>query len=466
MELTHWSAAQDQARQLRADEDWPRLWRHILSLPVPHAVEAAQYLALGEWRPPDDADHQLAQVLVDADPHAITQVLGSVLSACTQARPEWLETLCPAAFAFREPVAALNVLSEDMSTSRIVTIGRNGLLRTLYEGPAMHYSLCCLDAGTVIARREFESGSRGDSQIVEYTATGEALLASGGAQLDAQVLATAHGFVVGFKLVAAAVAVADGNEAELDLSRHGLRRGDVLAVDAAGTRIAFADGNRILVTDTRLQPLLADVVDVTITAVAFTADALVVAGDRGELRRFVLTTDRLAAASSTAVRTPRVLFDLAPVPAWDLVVGDGGNERFFFDASTLDRIPAPRFLGDTNYAVGEFTAAPQGRFAVYGSRLFPVGQDDPDGRFPTVVHDLGHPLNTLAKPVRSLTPGDAAADSAYQLSPLQEEVLDLVRRAAAVRPTAAEDAGSGLATGRAAPAGRDRRASRKKWWSR
>jgi hypothetical protein len=226
--------------------------------------------------------------------------------------PDWLESLCPAAFAFREPVAALNLLSEDMSTSRIATVDRVGVGQTLYEGPAMHYSLCCLDAGTVIARREYETGRRSHSEVVEYTAAGEAVLAGGPTLLDAQVLATAHGFVVGFKLTSAAVVVADGAEAELDVARYGLRRADVLAVDAAGTRIAFADGNRILVTDDRLRPLLAHTVGSArdgfrIATIAFTADALVVAGERGELRRFLADGSDGLVADPTSDRTdPRV----------------------------------------------------------------------------------------------------------------------------------------------------------------
>ena len=100
--------------------------------------------------------------------------------------------------------------------------------------------------------------------------------------------------------------------------------------------------------------------------------------------------------------------------------------------------------------VGQFAAAPQGRLAVHEARLFPVGQDDPETRHPTVLHDLGHPLNALAKPLRSLVPGDGAG-GAYPLSPAQEEVLDVVRRATALRPAPVEQA---------------RRKTRTRWWSR
>lgn len=466
MELSSWGAAQDLAARLRADRDWPGLWQHILSLPVPQAVQAAQHLRLGRWRPPTDADDRLAQLLVGADHRTMARVVESVPAACTRSVADWVESLCPAAFAFREPVAALNLSSEDMSTSRIVTVDRTGVRQSLYEGPATHWSLCCLDTGTVIARRESGAGPRTDSQIVEYTTAGEAVLAGGNALLDAQVRGTALGFMVGFKLVPSAFALADGVQVELDLGRHGLRGGDVLAVDATGTRIAFADGNRVLVTDARLQPLLAHTVGsardgFTVTALGFTADSLVVAGDRGELRRFVLLPDRLAAATTTGGPAPRVILELAPVPAWDLVVGDAGNDKYFFDASTLDRVPVPQFLGETDYVVGLFAAAPQGRLAVHEAGLFPVGQADPQERHPTVVHDLAHPLNALARPVRSLTSGDGAADTAYQLSPQQEDVLGVVRAAAELRPAVPEDAGSGPAP---AQAGRDGRRPRTRWW--
>jgi hypothetical protein len=99
------------AERLRADRDRPGLWRLIRSLPLPQAVTAARHLRLRERQPPDGAEQQLAHLLVDATSRrwsgSATRWSGT---ACTHAVPDRLESLCPAAFAFRAPVAGLKVL--------------------------------------------------------------------------------------------------------------------------------------------------------------------------------------------------------------------------------------------------------------------------------------------------------------------------------------------------------------------
>jgi len=63
-----------------------------------------------------------------------------------------------------------------------------------------------------------------------------------------------------------------------------------------------------------------------------------VAGERGELRRFLADGSDGLVADPTSDRTaPRVISVLAPVPAWHLLVGDAGNDKYFFDATTRSR---------------------------------------------------------------------------------------------------------------------------------
>lgn len=444
-ELSSWSVATDRVTALARGRDRSAAWRMVLSLPLPQAVAVARPVDLARWRLRGSADRELATLLVEADPAMASAVLGSVRAACTRTVSARLAPLANAAFAFGEPVVAL-VLNEYASPTsptasgvRIVTLGPEGTRHELYEGPAAHWSVCCMDDATVIARRESGARPRHDTEIVQYTPAGEVVMGNGNGLLDARVLATARGFVIGAKMTPAAYARADGAQLQLELPRHGLRRGDVLAVDAGGDRIAFADRTRILLTDAYLRPLHEHTIrsarpDFYVVALAFTTDALIVADDRGVLHRLEVGGDRIR-ATDVESPAPRMLSTLSPVPAWNMLVGEGGNENFFFDASSLRRVPAPAFLGDTNRVIGSFTAAPHGRFAVYKGSLFPADEDDPDRWYGAVVHDLGHPLNVLAKPLSALTPGDGATgETSHGLAGHQQDVLALVRRATELRP--------------------------------
>src|SRR5690606_19661 len=205
---------------------------------------------------------------------------------------------------------------------------------------------------------------------------GESVLANGFGLLDAVVDATATGFVIGTKLAGVAIAVADGEQVALDLREHGLRRADQFAVDATGNRIAFVDGNRMLITDSRLQPQHEIAVQALphgeFSAITFTEDSIVTSGrDRG-LYRWQIIGDRIRGLhSEMGSRPARQYFRLLPVPQWNLLVAEGGNANFHYDIATLESAPAPAYLCPAGphddkdlsavHAIGTFEASAHGR---------------------------------------------------------------------------------------------------------
>ena len=362
-------------------------------------------------------------ILTGIDPKEATRLGAELFDRTTQTLPG---TLCPAnpvGFSVRHPVVALDMWGRDLHTCRVVTVDRTGVRSTLYEGPARHWSLCALDSETVIARREFDSGGyRGDTEIVEYTPGREVVLAHGGAFLDAVVEATATGFVVGTRMAGVAFALADGQQEQLDLREFGLDRADLFAVDATGTRIAFADGTRLVVTDSRLQPLHDIVVQFLphgeINGITFTADSIVTAGYDNGLYRWQIIGGRIRGLHPGRSSTPRTFFRLSPVAPWNLLVAEGGNVNYHYDIATLERCPAPDFLvaagpdeGDDDLgvprAIGKFASSAYSRLAVYEGGLAQRHRNSPADYRSTVVQDLEHPLNILAKPVFTLNAADA-----------------------------------------------------------
>ncbi|MFJ2029189.1 hypothetical protein [Streptosporangium sp. NPDC087985] len=405
--------------------DWQGLWWLILSQPLPQAAGAAAHLKLRKWTPRSDADARLADILTGIDPKETIRLGKELFNRTTQKLPGHLGFANPVGFSVRHPIVALDMRGHDLHTSRVVTVDRTGVRSTLYEGPAQHWSLCALDSETVIARREFDSGGyRGDTEIVEYTPGRETVLFHGGGLLDAVVEATATGFVVGTKLSRVAFALAEGEQETLDLAEFGIRRADLFAVDATGTRIAFAEGTRMLITDSRLQPLHDLVVEsrlhseFSFNAITFTEDSIVTYGRGLGLYRWQVIGDRLRGLHSSLHSSPRTFFRLNPVAPWNLLVAEGGNVNYYYDIATLDRCPAPDFLvqagPDGNdddlripRAIGRFTASAYGRLAVYEGGLATHTRNSVTDFYSTVVQDLEHPLNILAKPVSTLNAADA-----------------------------------------------------------
>ncbi len=414
-----------QARKMARKGDWRTLWWLILSSPLPQAAGAAAHLKLRKWSPPSDADARLADILAGIDPKESARLGAELFDHTTRRLPNSHGVGNPVGFSVRHPVAALELRGRDVHTSRVVTVDRTGVRSTLYEGPATHWSLCALDSETVIARREFDRGGRrGDTEIVEYTPGGEAtVLFHGRGLLDAVVQATATGFVMGTKLNGVAFALADGEQEQLDLREFGFRRADLFAVDATGTRIAFAYATRLLVTDSRLQPLHDIVVESLphgdITAITFTADSIVTAGRNKGLYRWQIIDGRIRGLHSGGRSAPRTFFRLSPVPPWGLLVAEGGNVNYHFDSATLERCPAPDFLVQAGpvgsddplrdpQAIGQFASSAYGRLAVYAGGLARHRTRDFMADFySTVIQDLEHPLNILAKPVATLNAADA-----------------------------------------------------------
>lgn len=240
--------------------------------------------------------------------------------------------------------------------------------------------------------------------------------------MDAVVEATATGFVMGTKLNGVAFALADGEQEQLNLREFGLRRADLFAVDATGTRIAFADDTRILVTDSRLQPMHDIVVESlrhgSINAITFTEDSIVTAGYDGGLYRWQVIGGRLRGLHDGWHSSPRTFFRLNPVAPWNLLVAEGGNVNYHYDIATLERSPAPPFLVQAGpdskdddlalpRAVGKFASSPYGRLAVYEGMLALSTRNSSTDFYSTVVQDLEHPLNLLMKPLSTLTAADA-----------------------------------------------------------
>lgn len=434
MEPQVWARRRKQFTSLARWRDWPQLWWQLLELPLPRAVDAARHLDLRRWRPPGDADTELAELLVTADRRRLDRVVSKARTSWSLRRST--SPVSPVAFAHREPVAALTLSGRALTTSEIVTVDRNGIRTRLYDGPGEHGSLCCLDAGTVVAVREFGAGSRGDAEVVRYDPDGETVLATGNGLLDAALAGTANGFVLGVKLSSTALALADGGQEELDLAEHGLRSSHLLAVDRTGTTVAFADRDRVLITDSRLQPLeLIDAEHVHrgggIRTLAFTSDALLTAGYDGGLHRWARVGDRYRGVQTPLAGASDPVFSLHPVPAWNLVVAESGNRNAYRAEPGLERVEAPAFVGGGVESVGRFAAAAHGALAVHEGHLFPDGAGDPTSVGTTVVRDLRHPLNALAVPLAAVGP---VHDHGYDLAADEREVLDLLRHVARLGP--------------------------------
>ncbi|MFD0398477.1 hypothetical protein ACFVHI_10410 [Kitasatospora sp. NPDC127121] len=335
--------AQELARSLARQGAWGGLWKLVLSLPFLQVVAAAAHLKPSRWHPQGMAERQLAQLLAETDRREVARVSESVHASASRVLPSALNAAGPVGFCHQLPLAAINLIGEDLHQCRIVAVDRTGVLNEFYEGPTNHVSLCCVDAETAVALREFAAD---------------------------------------------------------DHLGHG-----------------------------------------PISAITFTADSLITAGlDRG-LQRWQVVGDRLRPLHPASFPPPRALHRLSPVPAWDLLIGDGGNENFFYDQTSLDSRTSPSFLGSLDTGIGHFESAPYGRLAVYEGGLFPPTRESADGFYSTVVLDLDHLLNLLARRLSSLSRADADRSRAtradadrYPLSDSARNVLDCLEAAAELVP--------------------------------
>lgn len=429
-------------------------WQRILSVPLPQAVREAKRVKAHRWHPESEAETELLGILSAIDRKEIEKVSATLFRRTTRILPNLNIGLAGpvGGFGIRHPVAALVGHSPQL-IEQIVTVDRTGIRSTLYEGPAYHQSLCALDSDTVIARREFDGRSRADTELVEYTSAGETVLAHGMGLLDAVVRATARGYVVGMKLTgqAVAVAVSDGSQEQLDLREFGLRRADLLSVDATGDRIVFADRHTLLVTDSSLRPLHHSVMESiphgAISAVAFTRNSIITAGYDAGLCRWQIIGDHIRGLHSSHRSQPRQFLRLKPVIPWGLLVAEVGNVNYYYDIDELEPLPAPRFLlqSDPNAdvrddraqrATGGFMSSVHGRLAVYqgGFARPALGLKD---QFSTVIQDMQHPLHILLKPLGMLDSDDANrvmpylsdTSDTYELSASDRALLDAAVRA-------------------------------------
>lgn len=277
-----------------------------------------------------------------------------------------------------------------------------------------------------------------------YRPEGEHVLAGDVPLSGARIAPTAYGFVV---LSATArhalVGTAAGTVARAgcDPESFGLGRCDVVAADPTGTRVAFGCGNRLVITDDRLEkvvvagrrPLPAALGPVR-EAVFLSPDELVVAGPRGRWGRFEVESGELV---------PTVLSGDGPdgqglfaLPAWGAVGGSGKKGRALcHDAVTLARMALP---GPLASAAGSrpcrMTASADGRYVVHRAAVRRRRRGAFDGS-PVVVHDLGHPAALLTRPVSSLSPAEAAALAGHSAGPAgTRELMSLAATLGRARP--------------------------------
>jgi hypothetical protein len=424
------------------ERDWASLWRLVLSLPAPHAVVAAGHLKRRRWQPGAPADRDLADLLAGASRREVLQVADAVPAAVARPLPGVAAQLCPAGFGHGCPTAVVNAYAHGSHVTRLVVVDRTGATSTAYYGPAVHDSLCCPDAGTVVAVREPDA--QHPAEIVRYTADSAEVLVRGTALAEARVESTARGFAVGSAYAPVAFAMVDGELREAHLDAYGVHRGELFAVDPTGARIAFVGGPRLLVTDAALQPLHA--LDLPheggdqFTGVCYPGDAIVASTATGTLHVYRFVDGRLQQVHRGRHATAPAAADLVPVPAWNLLVGATGGPDRCLDALTLDPRGFPHFVDGAD--IGRFSAATYSPLAVYDGTmtLDPRRGQESVGVGATIVHDLRHPLNVLARPIGSLGPADAAmlsaalADGEYELSHGAQNVLELVCTAAGLAP--------------------------------
>ncbi|GAB2488640.1 tetratricopeptide repeat protein [Nocardiopsis aegyptia] len=416
--------------------DWPALWRLIRAVPIADAVRTVRRLprrsaGLSEG----DADRTLARRLAVQGRRRTERVVAAAARAAVWRSDYPLGDASQVSFARNRPYMTRTVLEHGGAVERIEVIDLESRApkTNLYQGTQMHSSVQCLGDHDAIAVRDHRVWGTSGTEIVHYSAGSERLVAAGPPFVGARAAATTNGWILGLRLVPGAlVASPGGRPREVDLVPFGLRRGDVLAVDPSGTRLAFADGEVLVVTD-------ADVCDLVsdgrmhedhggIRSVAFVSpDELVTSGTGGGLYLSQLESGLGCMVASAEAAPP--LDDLFYVPAWRVVGGwaSGVGRPYFFDSVTLDPVPVPRpMVGNRN--VQAITASPDGRYVYYGGQLdvdAPLRRRSFD--WTSALHDLRHPGSLLQRPLSSLTDAELESLDALPLDSATRPLLELAR---------------------------------------
>ncbi|MCX5214379.1 hypothetical protein OG689_34835 [Kitasatospora sp. NBC_00240] len=399
-----WGTAEDidrEARRLTAAEDPAALWALVLSVPPAHGVRLARAL-LHHLPPQDAAVRSLAERLAAAEPPVVPSP--DAVGAPRTALPTYYGDGEGISFAHGRPALTLRGTQSDGAWGISALDLTSGRLRRLHRGDRNEWmSVACLGPRHAVALRGLPHPP--DLELVVLGRGREQRVAWGDALRNARVLATAGGFVVGLGLMRA-VLVGTGLDVleSIPMADTGLRRCDRLAVDPTGTRIALADGYRIVVAELPEARVIATVeADDALDPVFLGPDRLFTAGANGGLRRWELRGGELVPAGEVA--TP-ILEYLFAVPAWRVVGGWAFARPHFFDSQTLRPVPEPPATSGFQAPTMTWKPSTDGRFVVHGG-WHP--QPEAEEGLRTVHYDLRHPLAWLDRPAAAVTLADLPA---------------------------------------------------------
>ncbi|MFD5321946.1 hypothetical protein [Streptomyces sp. NPDC127098] len=406
MERTAWADAEridrQAARYLDGGYTEP-LRRLIRSVPLADGVRLARRL------PTPPVDGSALSLLATADERAVRDAADAAARAVRTDHAVRAGAAQWVSFGVGDPVLTVTTLPEPGLTRIMMLDGVTW--REIYHGELEHHAVGCVDAENVVAVRDDPARRLA---LVHYVAGTEKLVMTGQALLGTRPAGTAAGFVAGSGLApAVAVAGPDREPDIVDLAPFGLEAAARLAVDPTGRAVAFGGTAAVVVTDARMEHLLArNVVPPPhgpVRGLAFTGpDTLVVGGQAGGLSRWRVSPHEALALEGIA-EAPR-LDGLCAIPAWGVIGGRSGGEHQYFDPDTLAPVSAPRPLLEAGWnprLVHTVTGSADGRFAVVDGFLDP----GPDGvPAPAMArYDFHHPLARLLRPVGSLDDADLAA---------------------------------------------------------
>lgn len=450
------------ARRLRRRRDWPRLWEFALAVPIADTVRVARRLPR-RWSPADPVERSLVARLRVAEPRPLARAARALGRTAVMRTDDLVLDAHRLSFAPGRPLLAVATLTRTGIEQLRLVRTDTGERTPLYEGPAGHGSFVALPSGEVLAirtppsRRPSRTGDRSDRplrptgapsgapadswELVRYAAGRTDRIGDGALLGGATAVATPDGYVIGLRpRPSALIGGQDSAPREVDVSPFGLSRGDVVATDPTGTRLAFADGPRVVLTDTALTTAIAMTTAPpnhgNVEEIVFiSANELVTAGDRGSLSLWQAVDDQLLMVAEA--KNPPRLRQLFSVPAWRTVGGraPGGKRIHCFDTATLTARGLPRPSRRRPRAA---VASPDGRYLAYATL-------DRFGRGAGVeVHDLTHPNAAVERPLATLAAAELEP-SWGALGPLPTphhcELLLLAQTAAGLRPAPAETVG-------------------------
>ncbi|MFC9330689.1 hypothetical protein [Kitasatospora sp. NPDC057015] len=433
-----WGTTEDvdrEAHRLTTAGDLAGLWALTLAVPLADGIRLARTL-LHRLPTPDATARSLAERLAAAQPPAFPPPAG--VAAPRTALPPYYGSGTGISFAHGRPALTLHGVQSDGAWALNALDLTNGRLKRLHRGDRYEWtSVACLGPRRAVALRSLPDPP--DEELVLLGRGGGQRLAWGDALRGARVAATADGYVVGLRLMRA-VLVGTGEDfpVSIPLADTGLHRCDRIAVDPSGTRIALADGRRIVVAALpEARVVAATEVDGPAEPLFLGTDGLLTAGANGGLRRWELHDGELSPAGEVA--TP-ILESLFSVPAWRVVGGWTFDRPQFFDSRTLQPVPEPPATAGFQDLSTTWKASADGRFVAHGG--WPPQSEAQEGPR-TVWYDLRHPLAWLARPAAAVTPADLPAleDAAHRADRRLRPLLRLLRDVCVHRFTAGRPAG-------------------------